>query len=148
MRRELEELQQRILTDIALARHIDVGVESYTGNELVLAAPLAENSNHKGTAFGGSLFSLAVLSGWGLLVLKLAERGVEADIVIQDSRMMYRRPVTGDFRARATLPPLEEFDRLLHMLERRGRGRLELGASIEQDGVVAVDFLGTFAVVA
>jgi thioesterase domain-containing protein len=73
---------------------------------------------------------------------------VEGDIVIQDSRMMYRRPVTGDFRARATFPPLEEFDRLLHTLQRRGRGRLEISAAIEQDGVVAVDFIGTFAVAA
>ncbi len=31
---------------------------------VVLRAPLAPNANHKGTAFGGSLYSLAVLTGW------------------------------------------------------------------------------------
>ena len=57
-------LEKRILTDIPLARHIGVRVVEFDGSSLALGAPLAANSNHKGTAFGGSLFSLAVLAGW------------------------------------------------------------------------------------
>ncbi|HKE43757.1 MAG TPA: YiiD C-terminal domain-containing protein, partial [Steroidobacteraceae bacterium] len=53
--------------EIPLTRHIDVRIAGYDQDTLTLLAPLAANSNHKGTAFGGSLFSLAVLAGWGLL---------------------------------------------------------------------------------
>jgi thioesterase domain-containing protein len=147
MTHPLHALEERILDEIALARHIGVRAREYTGAQLVLAAPLAANSNHHGTAFGGSLFSLAVLAAWGLLGLKLAERGVAGEIVIQQSRVQYRKPVTADFYARCFAPESDDLDKLVQTLERRGRGRIALIATIEQDGRTAVELEGTFAVV-
>ena len=138
-------LEKRIHTDIPLARHIGVRVSHFDGQSLVLSAPLAANSNHKGTAFGGSLFSLAVLAGWGLLTLKLAERGVEGELVIQDSKVSYLLPVTGDIVARATLPEARELNRFLTAVERYRKGRIRLSVSIEHAGREAVHFDGTFA---
>jgi thioesterase domain-containing protein len=140
-------LEARILTDIALARHIGVRVLSASEDTVVLAARLGSNSNHKGTAFGGSLFSLAVLAGWGLLSVKLERAGVTGEIVIQETQVSYVRPVTGDFTARAVTPDAAEFDRLIRILQRRGRGRIGLRCFVEQAGVMAVEFNGTFAVV-
>lgn len=139
------ELEKRIFTDIPLARHIGVRVVQFDGRTLVLSAPLAANSNHKGTAFGGSLFSLAVLAGWGLLTLKLAERGVEGELVIQESRVNYLLPVTGELVARASLPEDRELDRFLIAVDRYRKGRVRLNVSIEHDGREAVCFEGTFA---
>ncbi|HZF25565.1 MAG TPA: thioesterase domain-containing protein [Steroidobacteraceae bacterium] len=134
--------------DIPLTRHIDVRISHYDQDSLTLSAPLSANSNHKGTAFGGSLFSLAVLAGWGLLSLKLEERNLQAELVIQDSRVEYLVPVRADFSARATLPGATEFDRFVRMLERRGKARIRLAVVIAQDGNEAVRFEGTFAAVA
>jgi len=139
------ELEKRIFTDIPLARHIGVRVAQFDGRTLVLSAPLAANSNHKGTAFGGSLFSLAVLAGWGLLTLKLAERGVEGELVIQESRVRYLLPVTGELVARASLPGDRELDRFFIAVDRYGKGRVRLSVSIEHAGREAVRFDGTFA---
>lgn len=139
------ELEKRIFTDIPLARHIGVRVVEFDGRTLVLSAPLAANSNHKGTAFGGSLFSLAVLAGWGLLTLKLAERGVEGELVVQESRVSYLLPVTGELVARASLPQGRELDRFLIAVDRYRKGRVRLDVSIEHDGREAVRFEGTFA---
>jgi len=58
-----EDLQERIDQEIPLAKHIGIVVESADDTTVVLRAPLAPNGNHKGTAFGGSLYSVAVLSG-------------------------------------------------------------------------------------
>lgn len=138
-------LERRILADIPLARHIGVRVVEFDGHALVLRAPLSANSNHKGTAFGGSLFSLAVLAGWGLLTLKLGERGVEGELVIQDSRVSYLFPVTGELTARATLPDDGELERFMRAVDRYRKGRIRLQASIEQEGREAVRFEGTFA---
>lgn len=146
MQATAQSLERRILGDIPLTRQIGVRVASYDGEALTLAAPLGPNSNHKGTAFGGSLFSLAVLAGWGVLTLKLAEHNAAGDIVIQDSEVRYRSPVTGDFTARAQAPAATEIERLLRMLKRHGRGRVRLRSVIEQAGKVAVEFEGTFAV--
>ena len=140
-------LETRIHADIPLARHIGVRVLSASEESVVLAAPLGSNSNHKGTAFGGSLFSLAVLAGWGLLSMKLERAGMTGEIVIQETQVRYLRPVTGDFTARAVSPGPGEFDRLARTLQRRGRGRTGLQCFIEQANAVAVEFTGTFAVV-
>jgi len=140
-------LEARILADIPLARHIGVRVLSANEESVVLAAALGSNSNHKGTAFGGSLFSLAVLAGWGLLSVKLERAGVPGEIVIQDTQIHYLRPVTGDFTARAVAPDAAEFERLVRTLERRGRGRIGVKCFVEQSSAVAVEFNGTFAVV-
>src|SRR5262247_202907 len=109
-------LERRMHAEIPLTRSIDVRVRRFDGTALTLSAPLAANSNHKGTAFGGSLFSLAVLAGWGLLALKLEERNLHAELVIQDSHVEYLAPVRGDFSARATLPEASEFDRFARTL--------------------------------
>jgi hypothetical protein len=57
-------LQDRIDREFPLARHIGVSVDCAHDGALVLRAPFAPNANYKGTAFGGSLFCVAVLTGW------------------------------------------------------------------------------------
>lgn len=138
-------LEKRILTDIPLARHIGVRVVEFDGSSLALGAPLAANSNHKGTAFGGSLFSLAVLAGWALLTAKLRERGVDGELVIQHSRVNYLVPVTGDLVARTMLPTGPELERFLRAVDRYRKGRIRLRVAIEHAGREAVHFEGTFA---
>jgi thioesterase domain-containing protein len=138
-------LEKRILTDIPLARHIGVRVVEFDGSSLALGAPLAANSNHKGTAFGGSLFTLAVLAGWALLTAKLRERGVEGELVIQDSRVRYLLPVVGDLVARAVLPAGPELERFLRAVDRYRKGRIRLHVVVEHAGREAVHFEGTFA---
>ncbi|HKE45667.1 MAG TPA: YiiD C-terminal domain-containing protein, partial [Steroidobacteraceae bacterium] len=124
---------------------IDVRIAGYDQDTLTLLAPLAANSNHKGTAFGGSLFSLAVLAGWGLLALKLGERALDAELVIQESHVEYLAPVRGDFSARASLPDASEFERFVKMLERRGKARIRIAVLVTQGDTLAVKFDGTFA---
>jgi thioesterase domain-containing protein len=139
-------LERRMHAEIPLTRSIDVRVRRFDGTALTLSAPLVANSNHKGTAFGGSLFSLAVLAGWGLLVLKLSERNLEAELVIQDSTVQYLAPVRGDFSAQATLSA-EEFEKFVRMLERRGKARMRVTVMIAAEARDAVRFEGTFAAV-
>lgn len=119
-----------------------VRVEDYDGERLVLSAPLAENVNHLGTAFGGSLHALAVLSGYGLLWLELKE--AECHIVIRKSTISYERPVRGEIHAICVRPSadlLEEFKRTFHQ---KGKARIALSATVEDQGEAAVHFEGIF----
>ena len=68
-------LQNRIVQEFALARHMGIVVESADDAAVVLRAPLALNANYKGTAFGGSLYSVAVLAGWAWVTRHLAAQG-------------------------------------------------------------------------
>src|SRR6185437_14612968 len=96
-----EYLQQRIVGEFAVAKHMGIVVESADDSAVVLRAPLAPNANHKGTAFGGSLYSVAVLAGWAWATRYLASRGVAADAVIQESSTRFLAPVEGELRATA-----------------------------------------------
>ena len=141
-------LQARIDREIALARHIGVVVERADEHGLVLSAPLEPNGNHKGTAFGGSLYSLAVLTGWAWATRYLAVRGIEADPVIQESNIQFLAPVTGELRAHLATPGGAEIDKFRKMLERAGRGRIQLRVELRQGSSVAVRFDGMFAAAA
>ena len=119
-----------------------VKVEDYDGERLTLSAPLDENVNHLGTAFGGSLHALAVLSGYGLLWLELKE--MECHIVIRKSSISYERPVRGEIRATCVRPPEEALAEFKRTFKRTGKARIALKAAIEDQGKVAVRFEGVF----
>jgi thioesterase domain-containing protein len=135
-------IQELLHGKIPITRALGVKVEDYDGRRLILSAPLAENVNHLGTAFGGSLNALAVLSGYGLLWLEL--RDDECHIVIRESTISYDRPVRGEIRAVCALPEAEALAEFKQTFQQKGRARIALAATIEDEGVTAVRFRGTF----
>ncbi len=154
-------LQACIDAEISLAQAIGVVVEQADDHTLILSAPFEPNANHKRTAFGGSLYCLAVLTGWAWATRYLALNGIAADAVIQESNVEFLAPIHGELRAHLITPTGVEIDKFRKMLERAGRGRIPLrvelrtalgttqaGAAQTQAGTehaVAVRFEGRFA---
>jgi thioesterase domain-containing protein len=139
-------LQQRIDREIILAKPMGIIVEAANDARLVLRAPLAPNANHKGTAFGGSLYSLAVLTGWAWLTRFLATRKLDAEAVIQESSMRFLAPVHGELRASLQIPAAADIDKFQKMLLRADRGRIRLQVKMHEGAVLATDVDGLFAV--
>ena len=142
-----EYLQNRIVGEFALARHIGIVVERADDDAVMLRAPLAPNANYKGTAFGGSLYSVAVLAGWAWVTRYLAARSIAADGVIQESSMRFLTPVRGELRADAAAPSAAEIGKFRRMLQRAGRGRIRLRVEMSHDETLAALFEGVFAAV-
>ncbi len=142
-----QKLQEILGKAIPLTQAMGIIVERYTGKELTIVAPLANNFNHLGTAFGGSLYIAAVLSSWGLLYLRLREAGVKGSIVIRKGNVEYLRPVTGDIVATGTMPSDEVFGEFLGTYSRTGKAKMVIHAVINAEGGVAVKFEGSFALV-
>jgi thioesterase domain-containing protein len=142
-----QKLQEILGKAIPLTQAMGIIVERYTGKELTIIAPLANNFNHLGTAFGGSLYIAAVLSSWGLLYLRLREAGVKGSIVIRKANVEYLRPVTGDIVATGTMPPEEVFRDFLDTFSRTGKSKMEIHAVVNADKGIAVKFEGSFALV-
>ena len=138
-------LQNRIVGEFALAKHMGIVVESADDDAVVLRAPLEANANYKGTAFGGSLYSVAVLTGWAWVTRYLAARGVAADAVIQESNVRFLAPVKGELRASTAAPPEAQLEKFRKMLQRAGRGRIRLRVEINYGETVAALFDGVFA---
>jgi thioesterase domain-containing protein len=140
-----EYLQARIGKEFPLAASMGIVVVAATDELLVLSAPLGANANSHGTAFGGSLFSLAALAGWAWLSRYAVSNGLDAEAVIQDGHIDYLLPVHGEFRAMLASPPAAEIEHFRKMLRRAARGRIRLHADLHDGPNLAARFDGVFA---
>jgi thioesterase domain-containing protein len=138
----IRQVQELFYSKIPITRSLGVRVEDYDGSRLVLSAPLEANVNHLGTAFGGSLNALAVLSGYGLLWLELQD--TQCHIVIRESRISYEHPVSGDFCATCVRPDAKTLAAFKTRFHEQGKARIALAATIQSQGITAVHFQGTF----
>lgn len=129
---------------IPLSLAMGVAVAEAGEGGVRLASPLAPNRNHRGTAFGGSVSSLAVLSAWALLHLRLRAAGHAARLVIQKSEFSYLKPIPDAFEAVCPAPSPAAWGRFLSAFERKGRGRLTLAAQVRCGGVEAGLFSGDY----
>jgi thioesterase domain-containing protein len=109
-----------------------------------LAAPLKPNVNHAETVFGGSAAAVATLSAWTLLHLRLEDAQLDAQLVIQRSRMEFEKPITGDFEAVCDFGDAAGWERFRATLERRGRARLTLAAHLLHSKARVASFEGDF----
>lgn len=141
----LRTLELLLHAEIPLSQAMQVRVLRFDRNGLVLGAALAPNLNHKKTAFGGSLNSLATLACWGLVqLLRPEEPKTAMTVVIQESRVQFLKPVAQDFEAICALPAQAKLEKFLHTLERKGRARLELESTISTSSGSALSFHGRF----
>lgn len=127
---QLGRFQKRIHDMIPLSEALGVRLESYDGHALLISAPLKPNHNHQGTGFGGSVYSVAVISAWGLVELVLSDLGLAGNVVIQVGEIEHLEPVDGDFYALCRLPGGEVPDRFRKSLARHGKGRIALIAEV------------------
>ncbi|WP_319380887.1 thioesterase domain-containing protein [Thiomicrorhabdus sp.] len=143
----LKALQNRLNQDIPLTKHMGIEIRSYDGETLSLQAPLDRNINHKQTAFGGSLYSISVLTGWSLIYLILQESGLEGHIVIQKTQTRFLLPVSTDLMTECRITDPQDKTRFLKTYRRKGLARLHLEVSIGADnGKTQLCFEGDYVV--
>ena len=142
----IEQLQNTFYSEIPLTRAMGIEVLKYDDMMLSLRAPLSVNRNDKGTAFGGSLYSTAVLAGWGLIYLMLKERGITADIMIHESHTQFLAPVRSDIVATCRFDSEAQITKALTLLERRGLARIQLTTHIATAETEALMFEGSYAI--
>lgn len=141
-----KQLQDILLYEIPITQAMGVVVASVSHNKVCLRAPLAPNINHKSTAFGGSLYSLCVLSGWSLLKTRFAEQQLDGHIVIQASQIDYRKPVHHDLESTTVLDDEKDFNRRLAVFNKKGKARFTLRSQIYSASELAVVFDGKYVV--
>lgn len=138
------ELEEYLHRHIPLSKAMQAGVRSASGNEVVLAAPLAPNINHRETVFGGSASTLAILASWSLLHVRMREESLDGRLVIQRNTMEYDLPIAGSFLARSRLADPDDWPGFARMFSRRGRARITVSAVLEYEDGIAGRFSGEF----
>lgn len=141
------DLDQLIYQDIPLTNAMGLRVLDASEHGTKLHLPLEPNSNHKGTAFGGSIYSAAVLACWILVSETLKASGLtDQYIVIQDSTMEYLHPVELDFVASSQWKNSSHSQKFIASLKRKGLGRAELSAQVTCSGKICAQLNGRFVV--
>ena len=140
---------------LPITQFMGLEVESYDGDTLILTAPLAPNINDKQTAFGGSLYNVAVMACWGMVYLKTQERKIKCNQVVAEGHVKYIAPVNGKLRAICHAPNEEELERFFNHFADTGRAKIELQSVIYDDENItkidrkikpAMKFTGAYAI--
>ena len=82
------------INSILPAKAMGIGRQSDKPGHLLL--PLAPNINDKGTAFAGSIFSLAVLSGYETALDRLGQLSLSGNLFLLSSNITYHQPGLSD----------------------------------------------------
>jgi thioesterase domain-containing protein len=143
-----EALAALLAAGIEPARGMQLRVACAETGRVVIAAPLAGNRNDKGTAFAGSLYSVAALAGWALLTRRCRTEALDAEVVLQSSQARYLAPARADFSAVAREPGRAELAKLRRMLARSGRGRVTIAVEVRCADAAVMSFTGAYAVIA
>lgn len=138
------ELETYLHDNIPLTRAMAVRVVSIAPDKVVLGAPLAPNINVHDTVFGGSASTLATITAWSLVYTRLLAADRACDLVIQRSTMEFLKPIRGDFTAVAAMSAGPEWDDFLRMLDRKGRARITIEATLDFADARAGLFRGDF----
>ena len=140
-------LENYLYTQITLTKSTGIQAKHVSKDKILLSAPIEYNYNHIKTAFGGSLYIVATLACWSLLHVNLQERYPSAQIVIHHSHVEYPAPIKNDFQALCLTPEAPIWERFFLLLEKKHKARILLHAKIYQEGILAVDYQGSFVVI-
>ncbi len=142
---KLKKLKSVLVDKIVPAKAMGIDVISWDDDCLTLTAPLKENINDKGIAFGGSIYSLAVLCGWGTVFQVLEDAGFAADIAVYKSECNFMIPSTGEMKAVCYINQAEKM-KLIDSFVKKGRGRAFLTVEVFSEGAKVSSFSASYAV--
>jgi len=139
-------LQSVLHQEIPLTVAMGITVTHCSRDKVELSAPLDPNINHKCTAFGGSLYSVAVLCGWGFVFHQMRLNKLNGHIVIQHSEVDYKHPVDGEIRAVCEVENELNLNRFLKTYRRKNIARIKLNVKILFNEQVATLFTGHYVI--
>ena len=142
-----QRLTEFVQTHLPTARALRIRVADYDGQSLTLRAPLGPSVNDKQTAFGGSLYVVAVMAGWGMVYLRCREAGIDPNIVVVRGEIDYLAPVAEDIVAVSMPAGEDDWARFFRDFEERGKARMALRVEVPRGAEAAVVFQGVYAIV-
>ena len=138
----LRQAQAFFHEQIPITRAMGLRVVASDENGFVVEAPVALNSNHLRTAFGGSINAVATLAAYGLLWLELNEAA--AHVVVAESSIRFLRPVRETIRALCLRPAADELEAFHAQFAAKRKARIALRVNVIEAGETAAEFQGLF----
>ena len=142
-----EEAQQYIETNIPVTKAMGMTIKTLSRDEVTLSAPIKENINHRGSAFGGSIDSVFLTTGWAFIRFLIDHYQPTPIIVGSRGSTNFQKPVLKDFESNLVMPSDKEVNTFLDTFDRFGKARITLKATITEDGETCASFEGDYVVV-
>ena len=97
-------LEQKVRSEIPALKNFSFSVGQLSDHSISIKANLKDHLNHKGTAFGGSIYQISLIASYGLLFHTMRSNDFHTqNFVIADAKIKYKRPIAQDFTAVATI---------------------------------------------
>lgn len=143
-----EELENIFRDKIKLYEHLGIEILEATSDKAHFRVSLEKNLNHKGTAFGGSLYAAGVMAAYALILAGLKQHGISTDnIVISKGEISYLRPVDSDFEVLATFSSEEQGEKFYSEINTNKRAKEIVKVQIlGEGGSLRALLSGTFVV--
>lgn len=138
----LLEAEKYLHEQIPITRAMGVRAVAHDEKGFAVEAPVALNSNHLRTAFGGSINAVATLAAYGFLWLELNEPGVH--VVVAQSSIRFLRPVRETIRAVCLKPAQKELETFRAQFRENRKARITLRVNVIEAGENAAEFEGVF----
>lgn len=140
----MNSLLQFLNNEIPLTKSLGLEIVSIDEKGARIRAPLGPNHNHLGGAFGGSLATMMILSGYIWLYDALLKNNHHAHVILFKEESEYLLPVKTDIEVLALTPSAAEWKKFEEIYLRKGTGRLVLHSEIRLPEGIAARFRGEF----
>ena len=127
---------------IPITRAMGVRVVAHDETGFVIEAPVALNSNHLRTGFGGSINAIATLAAYGFLWMELRDSAIL--IVVAESSIRFLRPVRTMIHAICQRPDPNEWAAFQTRFAEKHKARIVLRVKVVEEGEIAAEFEGLF----
>ena len=124
-----QHLQDTIRNTIPLSQHMGYSIDSLSEHSISVSAPLENNVNIHGTAFAGSIYSVATLTAWALVYHILQNHQPDSSLVLGEGQIKYRAPINDNLRCHAEISDVEHQE-FLSALKEKHRSRLVVKVNI------------------
>ena len=127
---------------IPITRAMGLRVVANDEGGFTVEAPVALNSNHLRTAFGGSINAAATLAAYGFLWLELNDASVH--VVVAESSIRFLRPIRETIRAICLRPAADDLAVFRSQFAAKRKARIALRVNVIEAGQTAAEFEGIF----
>ena len=138
----LGDAEKFLHAQIPITRAMGLRVVAHGETGLTVEAPVALNSNHLRTAFGGSINAVATLAAYAFLWMELNDAA--AHVVVAESSIRFLRPVRETIRAMCLRPDARVLEEFRVRFTETGKARITLRVNVTEAGETAAEFEGRF----
>lgn len=133
-----QDLEDKIRHTIPMSNYMQFSIESLNALSITTSAPLDPNINIHGSAFAGSLYTLATLTAWAFGQSLIERHDLEAELVMAKAEIRYRKPVRKELTCSCNATPIQT-ERFINTLAKGERARLLLEVTVDESIAAVIE---------